>query len=234
MNKVDQYMRFLKSNNYSKNTIKTYFSILKMYCEIFDDIRNVKKKILSTQKSPNTTWTHYNVILSYMNWTKDKRASSLRSLKLPKIPIVYRNIISKSEVFKKTENLTNQKNVVVRFLFVTGIRCDELKNIISFDKSVMRIKGKGNKIREIFHDYNLSLLLNANVSSKTIRIWVKEVLGNKYSPHSLRRSHATHMLLKGANPKTVMMQLGHSKVETTYKYLQLNNLQNKRIYDKYF
>ena len=49
-----------------------------------------------------------------------------------------------------------------------------------------------------------------------MRLWTKEVLGSKFTPHSIRRSHATHMLLSGANPKTVMMQLGHSKVETTY------------------
>jgi integrase/recombinase XerD len=42
------------------------------------------------------------------------------------------------------------------------------------------------------------------------------------------------MLLKGAIPKMVMMQLGHTKVETTFRYLQLSIDQNKKLYDKYF
>jgi integrase/recombinase XerD len=42
------------------------------------------------------------------------------------------------------------------------------------------------------------------------------------------------MLLKGTNPKTVMLQLGHKKNETTYRYLQLSKENNKRIYKKYF
>ena len=60
------------------------------------------------------------------------------------------------------------------------------------------------------------------------------MLGDIYTPHSIRRSHATHMLLRGADPKSVMMQLGHSKVETTYRYLQISKELNKKIYDKYY
>jgi integrase/recombinase XerD len=32
----------------------------------------------------------------------------------------------------------------------------------------------------------------------------------------------------------VMMQLGHSKIETTFRYLQLSIDKNKKIYDKFF
>ena len=63
---------------------------------------------------------------------------------------------------------------------------------------------------------------------------MKEILGTKYTPHSIRRSHATHMLLKGANPKAVMLQLGHVKVETTFRYLQLCKKINQKIYNKFF
>jgi integrase/recombinase XerD len=42
------------------------------------------------------------------------------------------------------------------------------------------------------------------------------------------------MLLNGANPKSVMLQLGHKKVETTYKYLQLSKANNQKIYRKHF
>jgi integrase/recombinase XerD len=59
-------------------------------------------------------------------------------------------------------------------------------------------------------------------------------LGVEYTPHSIRRSHATHLLNNGASPKMVMMQLGHEKIETTFKYLQLSISENQKTYNKYF
>ncbi len=59
-------------------------------------------------------------------------------------------------------------------------------------------------------------------------------LGNEYSPHSIRRSFATHMLMNGASPKMVQLQLGHAKIETTFTYLNLSLDDNHSIYKQYF
>ncbi len=231
---MKEYINYLKRNNYSSNTIITYRNILKIYIDL-NDIRSIKRKLLTYSNSPNTIWTHYNVVLSYFKWSRDKRIESLKNLKLPQIPQVYREVFSKNFLLKRTEDLSNYKNVVVRFLFETGIRASELQNIVSFNNETLVVKGKGNKIREIFHNINTTKLLEeVNFTTKTLRLWVKDVLGEKYTPHSIRRSHATHMLMSGANPKVVMMQLGHAKVETTYKYLNISIKQNKAIYNKYF
>ncbi len=231
---MKEYINYLKRNNYSSNTIITYRNILKIYIDL-NDIRTIKRKLLTYSNSPNTIWTHYNVVLSYFKWSRDKRIESLKSLKLPQIPQVYREVFSKNFLLKRTEDLSNYKNVVVRFLFETGIRASELQNIVSFNRETLIVKGKGNKIREIFHNINTTTLLKeVDFTTKTLRLWVKDVLGDKYTPHSIRRSHATHMLMSGANPKVVMMQLGHAKVETTYKYLNISIKQNKAIYNKYF
>ncbi|RJS94931.1 site-specific integrase, partial [Ureaplasma urealyticum] len=42
----------------------------------------------------------------------------------------------------------------------------------------------------------------------------------------------TFMLIKGANPKTVMLQMGHANIQTTFSYLNLNEQTNRRIYNK--
>ncbi len=231
---MKQYINYLKRNNYSKNTITTYKNILSKYIE-FTDVRSIKKEILKHSSSPNTAWTHYNVVLSYMKWNKDKRVESIKQLKLPQIPQSYREVFTKSFLLRKTEDLTQQKNVLIRFLFETGLRASELYEIKSINSNTLLVKGKGNKIREIFHNNETTKLLeDFNYTTKTLRLWVKEVLGKQYTPHSIRRSHATHMLMAGANPKTVMMQLGHSKVETTYRYLNISKNQNQKIYNKYF
>ncbi len=144
-------------------------------------------------------------------------------------------VFTKEFLLKKTHGLDSEKKVVIRMLFETGIRAEEIKNIISINKKTMIIKGKGNKIREIFHNWETTKEFKGfDYTTKTLRIWVKEILGDEYTPHSIRRSHATHLLLKGANPKTVMMQLGHNKVETTYRYLNLSKQNNQKIYNKYY
>jgi integrase/recombinase XerD len=63
-------------------------------------------------------------------------------------------------------------------------------------------------------------------STKTLRLWVKEILGCEFTPHSIRRSFATHLLKNGANAKFVMLQMGHEKIETTFRYLHLNLKEN--------
>ena len=232
---MEKYINFLKRNNYSKNTIQTYKNILSIYYYVFHDIRLIKRKLLTYEKSPNTIWTHYNVLISYMRFLKDKRLESLKQLKLPKISSKYMPTFTKTYILNKTNDLKNYKNVVIRFLFETGIRAAELKNIIEIKENTLLVLGKGNKIREIFHNKETTKLFKGfPYTEKTLRLWVKEVLGKQYTPHSIRRSHATHMLLRGANPKTVMMQLGHSKVETTYRYLQLSIEKNKQIYKKFY
>ena len=232
---IDKYIRHLQKNNYSKNTITTYKNVIKFYADDLHDIRNIKNRIKSHIKNPNTAWTHYNVLLSYMKFVGDKRSDKLRQLKLPPIPNKYMPVFTKAFLILKTDDLENYKNVVVRFLFETGLRAAELKSIVSIDKKTLIVRGKGDKIREIFHNNQTTKLFKGfNRSTRILRLWVKEVLGDQYTPHSIRRSHATHMLLKGANPKVVMLQLGHSKVETTFRYLQLSKSKNMKIYDKFY
>ena len=232
--KKNKYINFLQKNKYSINTIKTYWCIISKYQFFLHDIRLVKKEILKHSNQPNTAWLHYNVILSYLKFSKDTRIFKLQELKLPPIPIKFMPVFSKSFLMKKTSDLSKYKNVIIRFLFETGIRANEIYNILEIKKQTLIIKGKGSKIREIFHNPETTKLLKKfNFTTKTLRLWVKEVLGKKFTPHSIRRSLATHLLLKGANPKMVMLQLGHAKLETTYKYLQMSKANNLKIYKKY-
>ncbi len=232
---MEKYIKYLIKNNYSKNTIITYKNILKTYLNIFHDIRLVKKRMMTYIKQPNTAWTHYNVINSYMNFIGDKRLKTLKELKLPPIPQTYREVMTKTYIYKKTQDFSNPKQVIIRFLFETGIRASELYNIKKINKDTIIVIGKGNKTREIFHNWETTKYFDGfNFTTKTLRVWVKEILGEKYTPHSIRRSHATHMLLSGADPKSVMLQLGHSKIETTYRYLHLSKEKNIKIYNKHF
>lgn len=238
---MQRYIKWLKKNNYSPNTVQTYSHILFKYAPIFGDIRAIKRKILGYEKSPNTCILHYNVLLGYMNWKNDRRQRELKTLKLPKIPMIYRDVFTKDFLYKKTTihesdtELDKKKKMTIRFLFETGIRASEIHNIKRITNSYLVILGKGNKERSIFYNKEtFKLFYPFNYSIKTLRIWVKDILGERYSPHSIRRSFATYLLSKGANPKMVQLQMGHSKIETTFSYLNLSLKDNEKIYSKFF
>ncbi len=231
---MKNYINYMKRNNYSINTMQTYKSVINSYLPYWGDIRLIKRKLKSNVDKPNTISTHYSILHAYMKFSKDKRLKILEEFNLPHKPNVFRPVFNKEYLYKQTKIMGN-KEAIIRFLFETGIRAAELNSIIGITDETIIVKGKGNKIREIFHQIETtSKISNWNISTKTLRLWVKEILGEEYTPHSIRRSHATHLLLNGANPKMVMLQLGHSKIETTYRYLNVSKELNKTIYNKHF
>ncbi len=235
------YLKWLKKNNYSPNTIKTYSSILLRYEYFFNDIRLIKKEILKHEESPNTCILHYNIIYAYMTWKSDKRIHQLKNLKLPQIPIIYREVFTKDFLYERTtisiedSDLQIKKKMTIRFLYETGMRASELKKITRVTDEYIVIRGKGNKNRSVFYNPKTFSLFHPYIhTEKTLRNWVKEILGQQYSPHSIRRSFATHLLSNGATPKMVQLQLGHSSIETTFSYLNLSLQDNSKIYSKFF
>lgn len=231
---MKEYRNYLEKNNYSIKTITTYLSILNMYKDYLNDIPKIKEKIL-TKTNPNTIWTHSNTIITFLNFKGEfEKIKELKQLKKPPIPMKFRPVLSKKIIMEITNDLSDYNNVLIRFLFETGLRISELDQIIEIRPKTLILKGKGNKIREVFHNPQTTKYFQGlNVTTKTFRLKIKEYLGEQYTPHSLRRSFATHMLMSGANPKMVMQQLGHSNIETTYRYLNLSPLTNQKIYDKY-
>jgi integrase/recombinase XerD len=89
-------------------------------------------------------------------------------------------LLKKTEILNTDSNFKKNQKYVIKFLFETGLRASELLSIISYDKKTLLLKGKGNKIRQIFHNYETtSKITNLNITTKTLRIWVKNILGVK-------------------------------------------------------
>jgi len=96
--------------------------------------------------------------------------------------------------------------------------------------------GKGNKIRYVFlppflvkefnssNDYLFTNQKNKPLSTLVIRQIIqqrikKAGIDSPITPHSFRRSFATHLHNKKAQLTTIQMLLGHESITTTEKYI---------------
>lgn len=144
------------------------------------------------------------------------------------------------------------RNALILLVLVdTGIRLNELmhltKNDYNAKKGYLLIKRTKNKKQRIVYlsDYtnillkdNMTCLFGQKITYSIIaRLFknIKDKLGfQKFSPHVLRHSLATNLIIKGADIYFVGRVLGHSSLNITKRYLHLDNEFMKETYNKYY
>ena len=52
------------------------------------------------------------------------------------------------------------------------------------------------------------------------------------TPHTLRHSFASHLVGNGADLHIVQEMLGHADISTTYRYVEMKNMQIREAYKK--
>lgn len=73
--------------------------------------------------------------------------------------------------------------------------------------------------------------LNQGVAQRELRNLRKAFgLPESVTPHALRHSFATHILVNGGDLRTIQELLGHASVSTTQRYLDFDNAQLMQIY----
>lgn len=151
---------------------------------------------------------------------------------------------------------------MVEFLYSSGMRVSELcsldKSDMNFDSRETIIVGKGNKERIIYFDAKTKIHLNRYLNMRTdnnpalfvtrkyphnrlekngVELIIRN-LGTKANvedchPHRFRRTFATNLLDKGVPIEQVQVLLGHSKIDTTLLYANVNQQSVKLNHARY-
>jgi integrase/recombinase XerD len=151
--------------------------------------------------------------------------------------------------------------VIIAITYGAGLRRSEVADLTlsmyNESEGTLRIKGKGNKVREIEINARVRDAIDSwldfrkreegflflqirkgghltrnRISGQAVYNIIvqryKECGLKRLSPHDLRHSYATNLLDNGTNIKIVQELLGHENLETTAKYLHVNEKEMKK------
>jgi site-specific recombinase XerD len=179
-----------------------------------------------------------------------------RSLKFLTTEQVER-LLSQPEISKPTGL---RDKVILEMLFSTGLRVSELVKLnrdqIDLKRREFGVIGKGGQPRVVFlSDPAVKWLerylaaraddfpalfnskdkhLTARTIQRVVEKYVKKAkLPVKISPHGLRHSFATDLLMAGADIRSVQEMLGHKNISTTQIYTHVTNRQLRNVHDAF-
>lgn len=176
---------------------------------------------------------------------------------LPKVPTgrqVTDSIASLAEDVARGEPIAIRDVALVELLYASGLRISEACGLgtrdVDFERSTVRVLGKGNKERTVpmgvparraleawlavraqvqQPDSPPLLFLGARGGALNPRV-ARRVIhaataagGLSVGPHALRHAMATHLLAGGADLRSVQELLGHASVATTQRYTHVSN-----------
>lgn len=180
-----------------------------------------------------------------------KQILSIKSKKFVKPKQEYLTVEELKIIFNSIDTNTSvgRRNLVIlTLLYDTAARADEItklkyEDIRFYDKQIL-LDGKGKKKRlvpimdetlELLNNYLVSKNINSGFifkKSEKNNTYVKDIINSitkkieiekNITPHTFRRSKATHLLEAGVSIIYIRDLLGHSSIETTEDYLKINN-----------
>lgn len=156
--------------------------------------------------------------------------------------------------------------VIVEMLYCLGLRRSELCGVqvadVDFYTRMIRITGKGNKVRYVPMIDSLQVLLKRYLAERADVLWglqeinyflieergtkvdeifvyrvinsyfSKTTTKEKNSPHMLRHAFATHLLENGADINSIKELMGHQSLASTEVYAHVNLKELKDTYMK--
>lgn len=149
---------------------------------------------------------------------------------------------------------------IVAFLESTGCRVSEMTQLnrdeVDLTRRVCTVRGKGNKERLVYIDQVTAMLIERYLAERTddcpalfmgragirlepdgVRVMLNKVAARAgvehVHPHRFRRTLATNLTRHGMPLQEVAEILGHEKVDTTMRYVVIDNEDVEHSYRRY-
>lgn len=218
------FLHLINERRSSRNTLKIYLSGIKFFYE----------KVLGRD------WKVFGLLLP------------AKSKKLP-------TVLSRHEVRKILDKVRNPScKMLLTLVYSCGLRLNEAVSLrvddIDGQRQLVRVRGKGNKERDVPLSANTLELLRAywqlrrprhrlfpsarqpdsSISHSSVQKAFKGALKESgvrksASVHTLRHSYATHLLEDGVDLRFIQMLLGHCSPSTTAIYTHLTRRSEQRL-----
>ena len=164
------------------------------------------------------------------------------------------NTINADELKRAYENAKGVTRLFLGILSTTGVRLQELLDLswedVDFSESSIKINGKGAKQRIVYTTSEVLEELGRvkellkpqgrmfRISQRDARHMIWEALkpychSKQLSPHAIRHTFATNLAKHGVNVSQLGTLLGHEHLETTQKYIDMSQHNNKEIVQQY-
>ena len=230
-NDILEYIKYLKDSNINEKSISHNISVIRSFYKFlmlekyiksspieFIDLPKIKKTLPSVLSLDEVdmlldidlinNYSYRNKTMLELLYGSGLRVSELINIKL--------NDISFDECFIKVIGKGNKERIIP----LSDISLDYLKIYINNYRNTL-----------IKHENNEYLFLNNHGNKMTrqgffkiIKSLAKEKnIKKEISPHTLRHSFATHLLMNGADLKSIGDMLGHSSISTTEIYTHIGN-----------
>jgi site-specific recombinase XerD len=136
---------------------------------------------------------------------------------------------------KRREFMVRGKGKKPRIVFLSKRAADAITSYIKTRGDNFKplfINSKKGKIEDIL-DSEKKRLSTVSIEKTVKKYALKAGIIKKVTPHTLRHSYATELLMNGADIRSVQEMLGHSSITTTQIYTHITNKGLKDIHEKY-
>ena len=255
---ITRFLDFLKSSDRKIHELDD--EIMEKYINKLLNTTNMRTKKFISPRTVNRHIASIKAFITFLNTQDDFNNKIFIEIKSLKVQNNYylENLLKKNEFVRMAEKAVEKGDytaeVVFKTLYYTGARVSEMLSMKPkhISEDILRIKGKGDKYRDIILADDIIEVLEKYirkkqigydqqlfpVSRQTIHNWIKKYAGlcrinlKHASAHKFRHLHAIDLLDNGASLPEVADELGHTDINVTRIYTKKDKKELKRTVNR--